>query len=225
MRIGGRTLAGSGREHFALIVGAATSAARLPILDRWMLRDRTVSARRDDTGVITARVDKETSALLRALNDQRNHVLGILGLPDLDGDVHMAALADDVLRRPVLPSGWSCLGLVKHLTVSDERLWFRGIIGGDSSLVSAFDDAWLVAGDTPADDVFKAYRHEIELADTVIAGASLDAPPAMWPVEMWPTWRLPDFRAVMLHMITETACHAGHLDAARELIDGEQWLG
>ncbi|MFD0606098.1 hypothetical protein [Streptomyces aureus] len=24
--------------------------------------------------------------------------------------------------------------------------------------------------------------------------------------------------------MTETACHAGHLDAARELIDGRRWL-
>jgi hypothetical protein len=192
---------------------------------RGLTRDKTSLSHENETGVITTAMDKETSALLGVLNDQRNHVLGILGLPDLDGDVHMSALPDDVLRRPVLPSGWSCLGLVKHLTVSDERLWFRGITGGDSSLVAASDDAWLVAEDTPADDVFKAYRQEIELADAVIAGASLDAAPAMWPVEMWPSWRLPDFRAVMLHMITETACHAGHLDAVRELIDGEQWLG
>lgn len=28
----------------------------------------------------------------------------------------------------------------------------------------------------------------------------------------------------MLHVIKETACHAGHLDAARELIDGRQWI-
>jgi hypothetical protein len=28
----------------------------------------------------------------------------------------------------------------------------------------------------------------------------------------------------MLHVVTETACHAGHLDAARELIDGRRWL-
>jgi hypothetical protein len=28
----------------------------------------------------------------------------------------------------------------------------------------------------------------------------------------------------MLHMIKETACHAGHLDAAREIIDGRQWV-
>ena len=28
----------------------------------------------------------------------------------------------------------------------------------------------------------------------------------------------------MLHVLKETASHAGHLDAARELIDGRQWI-
>jgi hypothetical protein len=28
----------------------------------------------------------------------------------------------------------------------------------------------------------------------------------------------------MLWVIRETACHAGHLDAVRELIDGRQWI-
>jgi hypothetical protein len=31
-------------------------------------------------------------------------------------------------------------------------------------------------------------------------------------------------REVVLHVITETACHAGHLDTARELIDGRLWM-
>jgi Protein of unknown function (DUF664) len=31
-------------------------------------------------------------------------------------------------------------------------------------------------------------------------------------------------RKVILHVMTETACHAGHLDAARQLIDGRMWL-
>jgi Protein of unknown function (DUF664) len=31
-------------------------------------------------------------------------------------------------------------------------------------------------------------------------------------------------RKTILHVITETATRAGHLDAARELIDGGQWL-
>jgi hypothetical protein len=72
--------------------------------------------------------------------------------------------------------------------------------------------------------VLDAYRREIELADAVIAATPLSKPPAIWPAEIWPDWRLPDFRAIMLHVITETACRAGHLDAARELIDGRQWM-
>jgi Protein of unknown function (DUF664) len=34
-----------------------------------------------------------------------------------------------------------------------------------------------------------------------------------------------DLRRVVLHMIEETARHAGHLDAARELLDGTTGLG
>ena len=32
-------------------------------------------------------------------------------------------------------------------------------------------------------------------------------------------------REIILHVITETAVHAGHLGAARELLDGGTWLG
>ena len=100
----------------------------------------------------------------------------------------------------------------------------------DPACVSASDDetkaeaAWQVPADTPAAAVLDAYRQEIERANAVIAATPLDQPPAIWPTEIWPTWRLPDLRAVILHVITETACHAGHLDAARELIDGRQWM-
>ena len=31
-------------------------------------------------------------------------------------------------------------------------------------------------------------------------------------------------REIILHTMTETACHTGHLDVVRELIDGRQWL-
>jgi hypothetical protein len=43
-----------------------------------------------------------------------------------------------------------------------------------------------------------------------------------------PSWhprpQTSDLRRIMLHMIEETARHAGHLDAARELIDGRTGL-
>jgi Protein of unknown function (DUF664) len=162
-------------------------------------------------------MDPDTAALLASLDSQRNHVLGILdGLPD------------EALRRPVLPSGWTCLGMVQHLTVSDERFWFQGIVAGKPVELTLTDElyqaAWQVDPVVPTATVFAAYRTEIERSNEIIASTSLDTPPAFWPEDLWPDWRLADLRAVLLHVITETACHAGHLDAARELIDGRRWL-
>lgn len=51
-----------------------------------------------------------------------------------------------------------------------------------------------------------------------------DAPLAWWPQHLFGEPHLHNVREVLLHVITKTACHAGHLDAARELIDGRQWL-
>jgi hypothetical protein len=53
---------------------------------------------------------------------------------------------------------------------------------------------------------------------------SLDAAPAWWPTEQFGDWRLDTNLQVLTHVITETACHSGHLDAARELLDGNQWF-
>ena len=156
-------------------------------------------------------VSRERAALLDWLNGQRRHVLGVLqGLPDED------------LRRPVLPSKWTCLGLVRHLAVDVERFWVRGVIAGEP--VDFNDSSGWQTSTGPAERVFELYRREIAAADAILASADLDAPPARWP-EYFDNWRLKDGREVILHMITETAAHAGHLDAARELIDGRTWLG
>jgi len=73
-------------------------------------------------------------------------------------------------------------------------------------------------------EVLDLYRRETERANVVINDTPLDAAPAWWPQDLFGTWRLRDLREIMLHVIAETACHAGHLDAARELIDGRTWL-
>ena len=62
-----------------------------------------------------------------------------------------------------------------------------------------------------------------EVADAVIAGMSLEARPLQWR-DAWGPCHVENLRDALLHVITETATHAGHLDAARELIDGRQHL-
>jgi uncharacterized damage-inducible protein DinB len=152
----------------------------------------------------------EAQALLSCLTKQREHVLGIL-----DG------LDDAALRRPVLPSGWSLVGLVHHLALDVERFWFRTVMAGEPATDDG--DHWQVGEDIAAAEILGLYRREAELANEIITATALGSPPAWWP-DFFGEWRLRDLREIMLHVITETACHAGHLDAARELIDGRQWV-
>jgi uncharacterized damage-inducible protein DinB len=156
----------------------------------------------------------DKAVLVATLDAQRKHVVGIL-----DG------LSEDDFHRPVLPTGWSCAGLLNHLAFDVERFWFEAVVAGrpDSAPPEA-ENAWQVGRNLRADEVLGRYRREIERADAVIDETSLDAAPAWWPEDLFGTWRLADLRRVILHVIAETACHAGHLDATRELIDGRTWL-
>ena len=119
---------------------------------------------------------KESQALLSSLAAQRDHVLGILeGLSEAD------------LQRPILPSRWTCAGLVHHLAIDVERFWFRAVVAGEP-ISDEPDDAWQVPADMTATAVLDAYRREIELADAIIAATSPDSSPAWWPEDLF--WQL-----------------------------------
>ncbi len=161
-------------------------------------------------------MDQETEELRYFLDMQRNHVFGIL-----------EGLSEEQLRRPVLPSGWNCLGMVKHLALADEHYWFRSVVGGEpfDFFPVGPNAEWQVGPGESAEDVFSLYRDEIERANAVIAATPLDMAPRQ-PDPRWAEWGIEfrDLRFIMLHMIKETACHTGHLDAVREILDGRQWI-
>lgn len=155
----------------------------------------------------------ERQALMQALTGQRAHVIAALdGLPE------------EALRQAVLPSGWTCLGLVQHLTLDVERFWFRAVVAGERVELPCGNEAWQVSSETPAAAVLDLYRDEAARADAIISATTLDDAPAWWPVEVFADLPVRDLRGTLLHVVTETACHAGHLDAARELLDGRQHL-
>ena len=158
----------------------------------------------------------EAELLLGHLRAQRRHVLGIL-----------EGLDEEALRRPVLPSGWSCLALVRHLAMDDERFWFRGVVAGQQEVrdevAAESESAWVLRPDDTPESVFALYREEGERTDAIVASTPLDAAPAWWP-DFFGEWRMDSLREVVLHVLTETATHAGHLDAVRELIDGRTWM-
>ena len=123
-------------------------------------------------------------------------------------------LGEEQLRRAVVPSGTSLLGLVQHLT-DGERYWFGYHVAGDEAGADV-DFAMEVAADRSAAEVFEAYRRATSASDVVLqAVESLDAAVAR-PVD----GEHLSVRWVLAHMTSETARHAGHADILREQIDG-----
>ncbi|WP_433558921.1 DUF664 domain-containing protein [Pseudonocardia xinjiangensis] len=159
-----------------------------------------------------ASVDDEKRALLEFLAWQRASVLAII-----DG------LDEEALMTSVLPSGWTPLGLVEHLGHA-ERHWFQEIATGSADPLPWPDDNTPLITPRPPSVVLEFYRDQCARSDAIVAALPLPSPPrARHPDYLGD--QITDLRGVILHMIEETARHAGHLDIVRELIDGKTGLG
>jgi uncharacterized damage-inducible protein DinB len=129
----------------------------------------------------------------------------------------LEGLDDEQLRRPMTPTGTTLLGLVKHLA-SVEYGWFCETFGRETETLP-FDvddpDADLrVEPHESTDDIVAFYGRARAAADDVIRELDVESEGTAWfgdTVTM---------RWVLIHMIEETARHAGHMDIVRELIDG-----
>jgi len=147
----------------------------------------------------------EKESLQLSLNRHRDVVLW-----KLEG------LDDEQLRRPMTPSGTNLLGLVKHLAAV-EYGWFCETFGRETEPLPFDDD------DNEADlrvepnestaDIVEFYGRARVAADKVIDELELDQLGTDWDGETV------SMRWVLIHMIEETARHAGHMDIVRELID------
>lgn len=168
-----------------------------------------------DTGI------GERDRLQHFLDQQRNAVLAII-----------EGLDESRLHTPVLPSGWTPIGLVRHL-VGAEAMWFQWVVLGAQPQV-IWDDG---IDDPPYDPeapfttehssaaVIEQYRCQCEISNEILRSQDSDAALLGELGFDWPEEPITDLRWVALHMIEETARHAGHLDAARELLDGATGRG
>jgi hypothetical protein len=126
-------------------------------------------------------------------------------------------LDDEALRRPMTPSGSNLLGLVKHLA-SVEYGWFCETFGYSTEPLPDVDadpeaDMQVAAEETTA-DILGFYVRARHAADAAIEATGLDDLGTAWFGDQV------TMRWVLIHMLEETARHAGHMDIIRELIDG-----
>ncbi len=144
-------------------------------------------------------------------------------------------LTDDQARQATTVSVLCLGGLIKHVTAVEEG-WVNFILEGPSAMGDAAamtaddfarraDEFRLLPAET-LDGVLAAYADVARRTDDVVASLpDLDAghplPKAPWfePGAWWSA------RRVLLHIIAESAQHAGHADIIRESLDGAKTMG
>lgn len=135
-------------------------------------------------------------------------------------------LSEYEVRRPLTRTGTNLLGLIKHLSLVEA--WYFG-----KAFDRPFDhrlpwwdddqregaDMWATATESRT-NILDTYRAAIAHADQTITELDLDAPGHV------PWWSRPEvtLHGMLVHVLAETARHAGHADILREQIDGRSGM-
>jgi len=142
-------------------------------------------------------------------------------------------LTDEQARQCTTASELTIGGLIKHVTFV-ERGWARFMVEGPAGLPSAEDpealaahaDSFRLRADETLAGALAAYDEVAAATDELVRtlpdlDVSHPLPPAPWfaPGARWSA------RRVLLHVIAETAQHAGHADIVREALDGARSMG
>ena len=129
-------------------------------------------------------------------------------------------LPDGELRRSRLPSGWTPLELVKHLTYVERRWLEWGFEGrpvpdpwGDER-----DDRWYIGPEETRDSLLADLAAQAERSQAVIDHHDLAE--VGQPGERWDGEPPATLERVLFHLTQEYARHVGHLDIVCELADG-----
>jgi uncharacterized damage-inducible protein DinB len=139
-------------------------------------------------------------------------------------------LGDEQANERTTASELTLAKLIKHVA-STETTWVTFIEGGAEAMgrhmtPEAWQREWTVEPGETLQILLERYdavaRHTTELVAALPdLDASHELPPAPWfePGKRWSA------RRVLLHIIAETAQHAGHADIIREALDGQKTMG
>ncbi len=164
----------------------------------------------------TRAVTSERDGLLAFLEQQRQAVRNAC-----------FGLSDDQARREPTPSVLSLGGLVKHLAYG-ERTWLERVQGGgperDGDMGAAMAEylgGFRLSDGESLSGALSAYAVAAAETDRVVGGIDdLDRRVELAPAPWHPDPEGCTVRWVLLHLVEETARHAGHADILREALDG-----
>jgi uncharacterized damage-inducible protein DinB len=154
--------------------------------------------------------------------DERTQLVGWLDLQRGTAAWKCEGLSEADAHRSVLPTSpfMTMAGIISHLRWA-ENLWFEIFFLGRPAEGPVFDgpeDADMMVEGIPLDRLLADYKRQCAASNEIIAAHSLD------DLGQYPKYQVTEttLRWMIFHMIEETARHAGHMDAIRELLDGQK---
>jgi len=124
-------------------------------------------------------------------------------------------------RASTLPSGWTPLELLRHLTYVERRWLEWGFEGRDvgDPWGDRRDGRWYVGPEETLPDLLAALQAQAARSDAIIAAH--DLADAGRPGERWNGEPPATLERVLFHLVQEYARHLGQLDIVSELAGGE----
>jgi len=147
---------------------------------------------------------------LRLESGERETLLALLQYQRDSFVRKVTCIDDDAARRELVGSGTTLLWLTRHLARA-ERTW---IVDRFAAAEHVSADDTVRAADT-IEAAIDAYRTTWQQVDAIVAASGLDEA-CRRPGDLGGA----NLRWVLMHLLEETARHAGHADILRELIDG-----
>jgi hypothetical protein len=152
----------------------------------------------------------------------------------------VAGLTEEQARLTPTVSSLSLGGLVKHVAATEQE-WARFVVQGPATMpdidwatidwsnpppqVQDYADGFRMLDSETLAGLLDQYDQVAAATDELVRTVDLDArkplPEAPW-FEPGATWSA---RRVFVHVVAETAQHAGHADILRETIDGQKSMG
>ena len=132
----------------------------------------------------------------------------------------IADLPPEELRSSRLPSGWTPVELLKHLTHVERRWLVWGFEGEqlDDPWADSKDGHWHVGADETLPHLLDAFDAQVARSRQIVAAHDLDE--LGQPGERWDGAPPATLERVLLHLLQEYARHLGHLDIVAELAGG-----
>jgi uncharacterized damage-inducible protein DinB len=154
--------------------------------------------------------------------DEREGLLGYLAQQRHVLRVAAYGLTDEQARATPTCSALSVGGLIKHVA-SVERDWMDTVRQRPGTSALEYEANFRLGPDETLAEVLAIYSDVATHTEAVVAGIADLGQPV--PVPQGVPWFPADVAAwsvrwVLLHVIEETARHAGHADIVREALDG-----